>query len=278
MTQTILVPLDGSDLSEHALTVALGLAQQQDTELLLVRATPVVPPAATGTADMMTDYNWLESQELTTTFHEQTQAYLDGIAEQYAGHATIRTVGELGDPATLIVDVARDESADFILMSTRGHSGLTHLMLGSVTERVLHGAPCPVIALRDDKPIEQIAVALDGSRLSELALQPALNAANRLGAHLTLLHVVEKLDDEGAAYLERMVARAAEAGVPATTALLYGTPVNQILEYIRDHDVDMVVLSTHGRSGIKRWLYGSVSEKVLRHAPCAVMIVRPQDA
>jgi nucleotide-binding universal stress UspA family protein len=174
----------------------------------------------------------------------------------------------------VIIDVAEEESAELIVMSTRGHDGFAHLMLGSVTERVLHHAPCPVLAVRDDKPLNKILVTLDGSELSEAALEPAINTARRLEAEVTLLQVVEKLKDEDAGYLAGVAARYADDAVQPATVTLYGSPVTQILNHIQENEIDLVVMSTHGRSGIRRWLYGSVSEKLLRHAPCAVMIVR----
>lgn len=276
MTQKILVPLDGSESAEKALLMALGISSQSDSEVLVVRATPIVPPTSVGSPDMMTDYNYLESQELTETFHTQTKAYLEEIDTKYADRApALRTLAELGDPAAVIIDVASTEKANLIIMSTHGHSGMEYLMLGSVTERVLHGAPCPVLVVRDAQPLGSILVTLDGSELSESALEPALNTARLLGGQVTLLHVVEKRQHGGQEYLDDIAARFSNTDVVLTTALTHGSPVTQILEYVRSYEIDLIVMSTHGRSGIKRWLHGSVSEKVLREAPCAVMVVRP---
>lgn len=276
MTQKILVPLDGSESAEKALLMALGISSQSDSEVLVVRATPIVPPTSVGSPDMMTDYNYLESQELTETFHTQTKAYLEEIDAKYADRApALRTLAELGDPAAVIIDVASTEKASLIIMSTHGHSGMEYLMLGSVTERVLHGAPCPVLVVRDAQPLGSILVTLDGSELSESALEPALNTARLLGGQVTLLHVEEKRQHGGQEYLDDIAARFSNTDVVLTTALTHGSPVTQILEYVRSYEIDLIVMSTHGRSGIKRWLHGSVSEKVLREAPCAVMVVRP---
>ncbi len=276
MTQKILVPLDGSESAEQALTMALDISRQSNSELIVLRATPIVPPTSVGSPDMMTDYNYLESQELTETFHTQTKTYLESIAANYGDRApALRTIAELGDPATVIVDMAGEENVNLIIMSTHGHSGMEHLMLGSVTERVLHGAPCPVLVVRDARPLSSILVTLDGSELSESALAPALNTARLLNGQITLLHVEEKHHQSGQAYLDSVATRFNDSDVPVTTALAHGSPVTQILDYVRAHAIDMVVMSTHGRSGIRRWLHGSVSEKVLRDAPCAVLIVRP---
>jgi nucleotide-binding universal stress UspA family protein len=277
MFRKIVIPLDGSESAENALQVALGIAGQEAIEPIFVRATPIVPTASVGSPDMLTDYNYLETQELTTTFHEQTTDYLNEMAERYAERLpNLRTIAELGEPAVVIVEIAEQEHADLIVMSTHGHSGLTHFMLGSVTERVLHAAPCPVLAVRSDKPLENIMITLDGSALSEMALEPGIDVARHLGSKVTLLQVVEKLDQNVAGYLNGLAARYADSDVVVETKLLHGSPVTQILDHIQTNEVDLAVMSTHGRSGIKRWLYGSVSEKVLRHAPCAVMIVRPE--
>ncbi len=284
----ILVPLDGSPLSQRALDPALALCQQTRAELLLVRV-PTVDTLSFAVSET-------KQRELA----QDALAYLDSLRKMHADCAfKIRAQVLGGDVAGAIVDTAYTEQPDLIMMSTHGYSGLTRWVLGSVTEKVLRSAPCPVLAVRAARHPRRVLITLDGSPLAESALAPGLNIAQSLAAEVTLLrcvpHVVSdgQLDDherglsrrmqedfliEAREYLKARLATAVQSGLVIKADVRIGSPAEKILEYIETYGVDLIVMATHGRTGLKRWVYGSVTAKVLRSVSCSMLVVRPTDA
>ena len=142
---------------------------------------------------------------------------------------------------------------------------------------------------------DEILVPTDGSDAAEAALEQAIELASAYGARIHGLYVVdvtsystleaggdivlETLEQEGSDAVERVFDAAERAGVDVTTSVVSGTPHRDILEYADDHDVDLIVMGTHGRTGLDRYLLGSVTEKVVRGAGVPVLTVRqPKDA
>lgn len=145
----------------------------------------------------------------------------------------------------------------------------------------------------------KILVPLDGSPLSEGALAPALEVARRFEAQVVLFRtsvlpehlmvspvpvspatyaeIEQSILDTTRDYLDDMKARHLDAGVPIQTANASGEAAKEILDFAQAQGIDLIVMSTHGRSGFQRWLFGSVAEKVMRHAPCPVLAVRPKE-
>lgn len=290
MFKKILVPLDGSQLSQRALEPALDLSQQAGAELLLVR----VP-----TADTL---SFVISEAKQRELAQDALAYLESVCKSYEQpQFSIRAQVLDGDVASAIVDTARAEQVDLIVMSTHGYSGLTRWVLGSVTEKVLRSAPCPVLAVRAACQAQRILITLDGSPLSEHAVEPGLSLAQSLNAEATLLRCVPqivgdgKLDEHERGLSRRMQedlineakeylrARSDEAGrstrsVAINTTVRIGSPADNILEYVETYGIDLIVMATHGRTGLKRWVYGSVTAKVLRSVSCSMLVIRPTDA
>ncbi len=142
---------------------------------------------------------------------------------------------------------------------------------------------------------KRILVPLDGSAFAEAALQPALAMAKCMGSEIELLRVaihpsnyvyvsdpatLAQLYDSDRAhcedYLKAVVARFSDAGVKMTYAVLDGVVADSIVDYAEDTDADLIVMSTHGRTGMERWLLGSVAERVVRGAKMPVLLIRPQ--
>jgi nucleotide-binding universal stress UspA family protein len=295
MFEKILVPLDGSPFAERALMPALALAQQGHGEVILLS----VPYMKQIVVEDWNNYDY--DQSLEQSQRELTE-YLEEVKVKKAHpDLVLRTLVEFGDAAGVIVDTAVAQEIDLIVMATHGRSGFSRWMLGSVTERVLRTAPCPVLVAREDKPLSHIMITLDGSALSEYALGPGMEVASRLGSHVTLLsvengealdqgfvaelekieaglgaHTIENFFHRTEAYLQRLARELqTDLGQIIHIAPRTGTVVEAILETIETDNVDLVVMATHGRSGLKRWVYGSVTEKVLRSAPCNMLIMRP---
>jgi nucleotide-binding universal stress UspA family protein len=285
MFNKILVPLDGSPLSERALPPALALGRQPDTAVLLARV-PTGEDAPIMADDCRPDQA-----------RRDAQVYLDTLRLNHLQPGlNLRTRLMDGDAASAIVDTAAAEGVDLIVMSTHGYSGVTRWLLGSVTEKVLRTAPCPVLAIRISRPIQHLAITLDGSELSERALAPGLELAQRLHAAVTLLRSVphakidgtldetehglsrrlqQDLIDDAAAYLTARSARHAQSGLTIKTEVRVGPAADNICEFVEAYGTDLIVMATHGRTGLQRWVYGSVAEKVLRSVNTSLLVCRP---
>ncbi len=300
--QKILVPLDRSALAERALPLALELARQTEAELILFHAAlaeGVMPPAGHA-------YD-LEARPLPLPdLKVAGRAYLELITSQY-GRAGVRLHSLLteGDAAAGLVTAARRHQVELIVMTTHGYAGIDRWLMGSVTEQVLRTAPCPVLALRQPRPIRHIMITLDGSALAESSLTPGLALADQLGARVTLFSVAappayrdlsppSELDGSdgptGALAAHRRpakvadqwrhnylaaLARALEApGRTIDMVVASGHPTRRILDFAHDAEVDLIAMATHGRSGLSRLALGSVTESVLRQAAIALLVIR----
>jgi nucleotide-binding universal stress UspA family protein len=203
----------------------------------------------------------------------------------------------MGSAARVILDVAEQESATMIAMATHGQTGLRRLLLGSVAESVIRKSPVPVLVARpfwsyellprwtekaEDRPIRTILLPLDGSKRSSAIVPCATEMATLFASRVILLRVVEPTDkkgsDDGAtsvAHLNRFSLALEMKGLETLSMVRQGKPAQKILEAARAHEADLIAMATHGRSGLSRLVSGSVTEKVLREAPCPMLVVRP---
>jgi nucleotide-binding universal stress UspA family protein len=296
MFKKIVVPLDGSAVAERALNQVLSLAYMVHGEVILLH---VIKPALIWTSP----HERFKSGDSAEQACPAALEYLQKVQTTYQQpDITFRLLVREGDEASAIVDTADSEEANLIVMSAHGHSGITRWMLGSVAEKALQGASCPMLLVRSSHAIQKILITLDGSELAEQALLPGLDVARYLGAQVTLLHVssllplgqleavqfewvmgqgpeaqqVAKIQSGAQAYLERIVrSYQPYAGREIEAVVETGLVANTILKFADSHQFDLIAMSTHGRTGLNRWLYGSVTSKVLHHSPCSMLIVRP---
>ena len=302
----LLVPLDGSELAEKALLHAISLAQRYNSTLILVRVVALVPymmmpdPSIDSMGYDATAYDYEMSRQLMEISHKETDAYLQAKQQELTDQGiTCRTRHLEGDEAGGVVDTAVAENVDAIIMTSHGRSGFSRWMMGSVTERVLREAPCPVFVIRQPKLADSLLIALDGSPMSELALDMGLAVAASRKATTHLVRVLEKVSNrltsvaldlavghklkkdqlvDARTYLDKIVAdRLTDEFRMVTAVVSEGSPAESILEYAETHHIDIIIMATHGRTGLKRWVYGSVTEKIVRGAKCNLLIVRPQD-
>ncbi|MGB3717546.1 MAG: universal stress protein [Candidatus Promineifilaceae bacterium] len=297
MYEKILVPLDGSQLAELALRPALSIARRAGGEITLLSVPVHRHVDLTGTAG----YGLPVHEQSVDRRLEREEEYLAGVrADNDEARVNISIKVIEGDVAGIIVDTATVQGVDLIVMTTHGYSGFTRWMLGSVAERVLRGAPCPVLVLRRAENLKKAMITLDGSRLAEQALRPGLEIAQLLGCETTLLRVdqQDKLSsvemgflevasselcqeiaqddaDRVTYYLDCVAEKLKTQKHPIQTAVVKGKPAECILEFIEGQQIDLVSIATHGYSGLKRWAYGSVTEKILRKADCAMLVIRP---
>ena len=279
MFDRILVPLDGSELAAAILSQARRLLFHRDIEILLVRAFSVPPSAEAAAVGMA---GLLEAHAST---------YLEGVAGTLGLQgARVRTVTREGNAAEVILDVAEEEKASLIALSTHGRSGLARWALGSIAEKILRASRVPVLAVRSfigskvgarrtdsaELGLKKILVPIDASGISPEVVRPALELARRFGSKVILLHVCEGQECSvpvptiSAAYEEFRI-----AGVSVEPLMKMGDPAREILEVCRVEKADLIAMTTHSRAGVSRWMMGSVTEKVLHASTVPLLVVRP---
>jgi nucleotide-binding universal stress UspA family protein len=228
---------------------------------------------------------------------------LKGRAERRGIAVTTRVA--TGIPSEEVITAARAEDSDLLVVGTRGKTGLAHVLLGSTAERVIRGAPCPVLTVRMEpadteqeegalsRPVtlERILVPVDFSDCSLDALEYAAVVAQQAKVSLLLLHVVEPVSygldftlghsrtreqvrETWTKRLEELAASLRVRQVPVESQLRGGLPADSILDSARTLPCDLIVMGTHGRRGISHAFSGSVAEAVLRKALCPVLTVR----
>jgi len=275
MAEAILIPLDGSELAERALAPARRLLGA-DGEAVLVRVVEETPPS--------------EEEDAL----DAAEAYLKDVRTRLEGAgARVRaTLVRRGDPAEQVLAAVDESGAAFVAMGTHGRSGVARLVRGSVAERVLRHCPVPLLLVNPHAApaatgtFERILAPLDGSETAAAVLPTVARVAKAFGALVTLLRVepflyspvpspvLESMWEPAkvAATLEPSRQRLEEQGVEARVEARYGVESAEILaaaEYS-----DLVVMSTHGRSGLSRWWFGSVAEQVLRHCSRPLLVQR----
>jgi nucleotide-binding universal stress UspA family protein len=269
----ILCPVDLSEPSRHALSHAIALARRYEGRVTLLNVAPELP-----------------------ALREELRAFVGTAADQVPLEAVVVE----GDPARTIVERARGMSADLVVMGTHGRSGVERWVLGSVAEKVLRKAHCPVFtvppsstpAAKGDPRFRRILCPVDFSRPSLEAVKHALSLAEAAKARLTLLHVVDWLSspesrrgrrwDEYRAYVERDGLRRLRDLVPAKTrnqcelreAVVFGKPWGKVLRLAAEEESDLVVMGVHGRGALDLMLFGSTTQHVVRAATCPVLTIR----
>jgi nucleotide-binding universal stress UspA family protein len=291
----ILVPLDGSDLAEQSLAYARAIGGPE-AELVLVHAVPPLEP----------ERDWLKGLVFATVDEVQQRAKAD--AREMMLRAAHRWLGERpkvdleildGEPTETILHVAAQKKVDLIVLASHGRGTTGRLVFGSVADRIAHLAPVPVLIVRPlDAPadlvaaaIERVVVPLDGSDLAKQASPVASALAQDLKIPVVLVQaidVVERIAPYPGAYappadLIRLATAAAAESLADIAATLCSAGIRTNIEFrvgpafdtVAGVAVpgDIVVMASHGRSGIRRWLVGSVAEKLVRSGPVPVMIV-----
>ena len=311
--QHLLVPLDFSGQSRQALTSAVPLARNHRARISLVHV--VQPPTVSAWRGIPGGGHYLAMNMHQVV--NVAQAHLDDLATQLLPEDVRgRTVVREGNAGYEVVSAAKALKADVIVLSTIGRSGLKRVVLGSTDERIVRHAHCPVLTVRRQmnesamrllalkKPLypqrlpwRRILVPVDFSLTSLRALKIAVPLAKQSGARLLLLHVIEPnpyaTGMEGAVLVmpEATVARNAKRQLPqvarrfvpksvrAISLVAHGRAADVIVETAEQKGADLIVLSTHGHTGLARLLMGSTAEQVVRTAKCPVFVVsKPLDA
>lgn len=305
--KTILVPLDGSELSEQVLPYVQLFAQFLDTKILLLSTFAEQVADQTDTSHMTREVGGVrligedQPAQVQAAQHQQTIEYLEFHATALREKGfQVELAVQVGAPAHCIVEQAVQRQIDLIVMATHGYSGLRRWALGSVADNVMRQAPCPVVLIRDavSTPVDaftlrRILVPTDGSGLSRQAFGLAADLAARAGAEIILLQVepyaLELYPDTGALAAEMTEVRREQVrqdldilirqmfprDLPVVPVVSVGDPTVEIGVEARHRDVDLIVMATHGYGGLRRWMLGSVADKVLHTTTLPVLLIRP---
>lgn len=274
----IVVPLDGSELGDKVIDELEQLLRQEPCEALLVHVIP------RGTGRELPGEERLE--------RAAAQQHLDMMRDRLlALGAQVDTLVSEGEPAEELLSIIKEQRPSLVAMSSHGRTGVARWVLGSVAERVARDCPAPVLLVTPQgmtrsqlTAYRRILVPLDGTEASARALPYVEELARRHGAEVLLARVEwEALSrpylaatltpEKVAATLLPWRERLAANGVAARTVAAQGSAAAGIVELAEQEDVDLIVMTTHGRTGIHHLLDGSVAEKVLRHAKQPLLVL-----
>ena len=298
----ILCAIDFSDYSRRALDHALAIARWYDCAVTVVHVSPLMPVAAYASMSGMPPYVGLTP--------DGRQALVRSMEDFTAGgQASVPIEFEIveGHVPAAIVTRASEISADLLVLGTHGRSGFERWVLGSVAEKVLRQALCPVLTVPKGtsdvatEPVvfKHIVCAVDFSESSMHALDDAISLAEQAHASLTVVHVIELppdiprdvhetvmlgprnqseyialAEEAGRARLTDAVPDRVRAALTVDTVLAAGKPYREILRVAAEHSADLIVVGVYGRGAIDRMLFGSTTQHLVRQASCPVLTVR----
>ena len=293
MYEKILVPLDGSALAEAALPYAELLSGKLGSEVTLI----YVHEASGVSNQSMSQFYLEKTVEVTKQGTERERPPCGGP------EIKVKSAVQVGNPAEEIVGYAGKEKSDLILMATHGQSGIRNWPLGNVAEKVVRSTNCPVMLIRANGAhtervnISSVVLPLDGSKEGEAALPYIEQLASKVGTRVILLQVLATgyvgLGYTYAAYTEQQIASDSalakdyldkvsrglrQSGIATESVVRLGDTAGEIIDFTDKVDADLVAMSTHGRSGVGRWVFGSVAERVLHLGNKPLLLVRAKKA
>jgi len=292
----ILIPLDGSRTAEKVLPFARLLARTLRLPVELVEVVDVSAASAHVASDKA---RFLDA--LIAEGERESREHLRVVAAEFPGTRVTCTV-ERGNPAEVIIERAAADRGTLIAMATHGRSGVNRWIMGSVAEKVLRGSESTMFLLRADEDapntaaaISSVVVPLDGSELAESVLPTVVEMAKSLDLEVVLYRAYElaasayygsrdylphydamllDLKREVEEYLGKKVEALKSAGLTRVSSVAApGAGADEIVRYSREHPDALIAMCTHGRSGVRRWVLGSVTERVVRHSGDPVLVV-----
>lgn len=304
----IVVPLDGSELSERVLQYAKTPAVRVGTEVILLH---VCDPAE------------CHCEAGKCTVQPMHRVYVEHTAEKVRKELETAATSKInigwevlvGDPATQIINYATENNACRIIMAAHGRSGVGQWVLGSVAEKIARVSPIPVVivrtftneAQRSNSPDAKILVLLDGSNVAEQVLPYAMEHADIWSREVMLLHVCEppyteqrvanyltlpghspvteqeqyvekemiKCKEKAKEYLVGIEKQFRDNRLKVNSEILEGNTAEMIVDYVIKNPFNLIAMTTHGRSGLSRWAFGSVADRVVHTASSPLLLVRP---
>ena len=283
----ILVPTDFSEASLQGIRQSLAIAREFKAKIDLVHVVPATVPAEFSHLGVI-----IEEKRLAAEARKGLQRFARETIPSELRAGTHLLGG--GVPAS-IVQLAAKLNTDLIVTATHGHSGWKHFWIGSVAERVVRHAPCPVLTVHEDEgkglSFGRILVPIDFSRHSQKAIEYATAFAKYGHGKITLLHVIEppsypeygyaripvkerRMKQEAERKLAVLCASISKAGISCESRVRSGPAYDEIRLHADKSKTSLIVLGSHGRSGLARAIFGSTAERVVRHAATPVLVVR----
>ncbi len=310
MYRSLLVPLDGSKFGEHALPLALGIAQRARATVQLLH---VHPPLAAAYAE---GHLFIDGS-LDLEFKERQRTYLERLVQRLEKVSPVRVTTTVldGEVAPTIRSAAESTGASLVVMTTHGRGALARLWLGSVADELVRELSMPLLLVRPGETppdlanppaLKHVLLPLDGTPLAEQMIEPAVALGGLTGAEYTLLRVIKpvmpvsyplhgaslgeearllldrmetmygQLRQEARDYLEGVADGLRARGLKVQTQVAVEMqPAVAILTEAGARGADLIALETHGRRGLARLFLGSVADKVLRGAAVPLLVHRP---
>ncbi len=301
MFEKILVPLDGSPLAEGILPYVKILANGLGSQVILLHAAEASP----------LDHRDPEMEPYTSAtvarIRPLAESYLETITEELCRDGVqVEMKVTQGKAAEEIVGYAESNDTDLIAMSTHGRSGLARWVMGSTAERVLRSVECPLLLVRpaDEETggatsgrLSRVVVPLDGSPAAETALPFVQELAPALELEVTLVQVIgvqttvqfgpmtpdawpvpndvlKRMDVVASGYLAGIAKQLEHKGLSVQWEVLRGSPAHRVVDFAREAPDCLLAMTTHGRSGLRRWVMGSVADHLVRNTGEPVLLVR----
>lgn len=299
MYTRILVPLDGSKTAEQVLPYVRTVSHKLGAPVELMGVIDIAEFAAHISAEKA---RYLE--RMIEQGERSTMDYLKGVAAAFKG-AAVSCAIEKGTAAGGIIDKAAQDKDTLIMMATHGRSGINRWVLGSVAEKVLRATNNPLLLVRatdqgaagEEARLSSVIVPLDGSELAESVLPAVTELAKKLDLEVILFRaynipysiyagadgyyainfdqLIAEIKDEATSYLEKKTEELRRKGVEKVSSLAKeGLSADEIISLGRQTPDNLIAMCTHGRSGVKRWVLGSVTETVVRHCGDPVLVIR----
>ncbi|MFQ6026653.1 MAG: universal stress protein [Dehalococcoidia bacterium] len=297
----ILVPLDGSELAERVLPYVSLLGNRLQSRIELLR---VIEPISDELSDP--DHG-VDPHRISASMVSHAQDYLAKVAASLNNEGlTVSCTVHEGDPASYIVGEAEKDPDTLVAISTHGRSGIRRWTLGSVTDKVLQATINPLLIIRagdqeattTEVKLKTVIVPLDGSPVGEGILPHLTPLVAALGLKVTLLQVTppaeeyyrymdypvadygdlsKEVDTQALAYFCRVSRKLRQQGVSSIEErLIHGHPAAAIVDYASKTPDSLVAMGTHGRSGVGRWILGSVTDRVVQQSGDPVLVIRSE--
>jgi len=277
----ILVAIDGSESSKHALRESFKLATDEKSWVTVVSVIPQYEGDLGAT--------WISNvREAMKKPCQIALSEAENMAKKE--RVLIKTVCEEGEIYERIVDLADAENSDLIVMGRKGISKLSKALVGSVTARVIGHSQKDVLVVPEGTSIgwKNIVFATDGSKFSEAATNKAIDFAKSYGSEIQVISVVDVTEEfmaRAPGAVEDLVKKAKEIvedvkkkafseGIKAESIVREGDAYKVIVNIAKKQGANAIMMGSHGRTGLRRLLMGSVTERVIGHAPCPVLIVK----
>ena len=307
LSQPILVPLDGSDVAKGILPYVLQIAAKANIPLVLLAAVDpdaIDCPASVMSAAMSAGEPMAICRariEESSRVHAQDTLHRVAVRLKDDGMEAKTTVA-IGDPAEEILRVSEEEGCGLIAMSTHGRNPIGRSILGSVTDRVIRASNIPVLTVTPARaqkhrvagaPLTTIVVPLDGSELAQRALPYVERLARILSLEVLLARVVrtehpvytdtdlgfrvpefrEEMNWEATEYLEQVAQHLRDKGLTVRSQVLAGPAARALLHLAHETPQNLIAMTTHGRTGLSRWMMGSVASTLVRRSRVPVLVL-----